>query len=168
MGEIRICPYCQQANNIDAEGCSNCGAPFISEVTTTLSVPGMLADEVRQELVVRRTKLPPGSIALYVMGEKLPLLVENKGQPTILGRQSQTGTTTPGTVDLTKYQAHLLGVSRQHASISFVDGSFVLEDLNSSNGTWVNENRLPANQPRPLRNGDVLRLGQLIIFIYLH
>jgi hypothetical protein len=101
------------------------------------------------------------------MGEKLPLLVESKGQPTILGRQSQ-GNIAPNTVDLTKYQGHLLGVSRQHASISFKDGSFVIEDLNSSNGTWINENRLAANEPRPLRNGDVIRLGQLIIFVYLH
>lgn len=167
MSEVRICPYCKQVNGAASESCANCGAPFTSDVTTTLPVPGKLADEVRQELVVRRTKLPTGSIALYVMGEKLPLLVENKGEPTILGRQAQ-GVVAPGTVDLTKYQAHLLGVSRQHASISFVDGSFVLEDLNSSNGTWVNENRLAANQPRPLRNGDVIRLGQLIIFVYLH
>lgn len=168
MTEVRICPYCKQETSTDAERCANCGAPFVSDVTTTLPVPGKLADEVRHELVVSRTKLPTGSIALYVMGEKLPLVVEGKDQPTILGRQSQSGTVAPGTVDLTKYQGHLLGVSRQHASISFVEGSFILEDLNSSNGTWVNENRLAPNQPRPLRNGDVLRLGQLIIFVYLH
>jgi hypothetical protein len=167
MVQARVCPYCKQENKADAENCVNCGSPLMSDVTTTLSVSGKLADDVRQDLVIRRTKLPAGSIALYVMGEKLPLLVESKGRPTILGRQAQ-GIIAPGTLDLTKYQGHLLGVSRQHASISFVDGSFVIEDLNSSNGTWINENRLAANEPRPLRNGDVIRLGQLIIFVYLH
>jgi hypothetical protein len=156
-----------QENAADAEHCVKCGQPFASDVTTTLPVPNQLADEVRQELVIRRTKLPTGSIALYVMGEKLPLLVEGSGQPTVLGRQAR-GNPVSGMVDLTKYQAHLLGVSRQHAAINYVDGSFTIEDLNSSNGTWVNENRLAPNQPRPLRNGDVLRLGQLIIFVYLH
>ncbi|MCI0351315.1 MAG: FHA domain-containing protein, partial [Acidobacteriales bacterium] len=95
------------------------------------------------------------------------LLVEGTGQPTILGRQTQ-GTPVPGMVDLSKYQAHLLGVSRQHAAISFTDSTFTIEDLNSSNGTWVNENRIEPKQPRTLRNGDVIRLGQLIIFVYLH
>jgi pSer/pThr/pTyr-binding forkhead associated (FHA) protein len=61
-----------------------------------------------------------------------------------------------------------LGVSRQHAAIRYTDSTFTIEDLKSSNGTWVNENRLEPNQPRVLRNGDVIRLGQLIIFVYLH
>ena len=167
MGQMKICPYCKEENGVDSESCVKCGAPFASDVTTTLPVPGQIADDVRQELVVRRSKLPTGSIALYVMGEKLPLLVESKGQPTVLGRQATGGQSTD-MVDLTKYQAHLLGVSRQHASLIFVDGNFVIEDLNSSNGTWINENRLAPSQPRMLRNGDVLRLGQLIIFVYLH
>ena len=61
-------------------------------------------------------------------------------------------------------------ISRQHVRIIWraEDEKYYVEDLNSSNGTWVNENRLAPNQPRPLRNGDVVRLGQLIIFIYLH
>lgn len=167
MEELKICPLCKHENAADAEHCAKCGAPFMSDVTTTLPVPGQIADEVRQDLVLRRTKLPSGSIALYVMGEKLPLVVEGKGQPTILGRQA-VGSETPGIVDLGKYQAHMLGVSRQHAAISSSDGNFTIEDLHSSNGTWLNENKLEPNQPRALRNGDVIRLGQLIIFVYLH
>jgi hypothetical protein len=167
MGEVKICPVCRQENVADAEACANCGAPFSSDVTTTLTMPDQLAEVVRQEPMVRRTKLPAGSIALYVMGEKLPLVVEGRGQPTILGRQSQDPPAS-GIVDLTKYQAHLLGVSRQHAAIRYTDSTFTIEDLKSSNGTWVNENRLEPNQPRVLRNGDVIRLGQLIIFVYLH
>jgi hypothetical protein len=167
MGEAKICAICKYENVANAEACANCGAPFSSDVTTTLSVSGHLAEVVRQDPNIRRTTLPAGSIALYVMGEKLPLVVEGRGQPTILGRQNQDAPSS-GVVDLSKYQAHLLGVSRQHAAISYNDNVFAIEDLKSSNGTWVNENRLQANQPRVLRNGDVIRLGQLIIFVYLH
>jgi hypothetical protein len=167
MGEAKICAICKHENVVEAEICSNCGAPLSSDVTTTLSVSGHLAEVVRQDPNIRRTTLPAGSIALYVMGEKLPLVVEGRGQPTILGRQNQDAPSS-GVVDLSKYQAHLLGVSRQHAAISYNDNVFAIEDLKSSNGTWVNENRLQANQPRVLRNGDVIRLGQLIIFVYLH
>jgi hypothetical protein len=168
MEQVRVCPFCRHENTTEAEECTNCGAPFASDITTTLKVPGEFADEVsRPDLIVRRTKLPVGSIALYVMGEKLPLLVDSKGQPTILGRNAQ-GAPVPGMVDLSKYQAHMLGVSRQHAAITFSDDGFTIEDLNSSNGTWINEIKLAPNQPRMLRNGDVVRLGQLIIFVYLH
>lgn len=34
-----------------------------------------------------------------------------------------------------------------------------VRDLNSSNGTFVNEMRIPSNIDTPLKNGDVLRLG---------
>jgi pSer/pThr/pTyr-binding forkhead associated (FHA) protein len=48
-------------------------------------------------------------------------------------------------------------LSRRHAGIEFRDGSFWLSDLRSSNGTFVNQNRL--NTPHRLRSGDVIRLG---------
>lgn len=162
----KICQVCKHENNADATECANCGAPISSDVTTTLPVPGQVAQDIRQELVLRRTKLPSGSIALYVMGEKLPILIEGGKGSAILGRQGQN--TPASIIDLSKYQAHLLGVSREHAAISFSEGNYTIEDLNSSNGTWLNENKLAPNQPRLLRNGDAIRLGQLIIFVYLH
>jgi hypothetical protein len=166
MSQGFTCPVCNHENSPQIRECVNCGAPLIPDVTTTLPVPGQIAENIRHELVLRRTKLAPGSIALYVMGEKLPLVIDSKGQTTILGRLGIGEQL--AIVDLSKYQAHMLGVSRQHAAITFSDGNYTIEDLNSSNGTWINENRLPPNQPRPLRNGDVVRLGQLIIFVYLH
>jgi DNA-binding winged helix-turn-helix (wHTH) protein len=49
------------------------------------------------------------------------------------------------------------GVSRHHARITVEDGRFVLEDLDSKNGTWINENRV--REPIDLRDGDCIRLG---------
>jgi pSer/pThr/pTyr-binding forkhead associated (FHA) protein len=41
-------------------------------------------------------------------------------------------------------------------------------DLNSSNGTWVNGQRLVPNKPYDLPNGAVLQLGRLkLIASYL-
>lgn len=37
--------------------------------------------------------------------------------------------------------------------------SYQITDLNSTNGTFVNEQRLPPNMPRPLTSGDVIRIG---------
>ncbi len=47
-------------------------------------------------------------------------------------------------------------VSREHAVINFRDGIFMLTDLNSANGTFVNDKRL--TDPFPLAHGDVIRL----------
>lgn len=47
-------------------------------------------------------------------------------------------------------------VSRKHAVINFQGGIFMLSDLGSANGTFVNEQRLA--EPFPLAHGDVVRL----------
>jgi ABC-type multidrug transport system ATPase subunit/pSer/pThr/pTyr-binding forkhead associated (FHA) protein len=56
------------------------------------------------------------------------------------------------------------GVSRRHARLYLQDGQYFLEDLNSSNGTFLNGERLV--QPRRLKSGDVIRLGQSVTFEY--
>jgi ABC transport system ATP-binding/permease protein len=48
-------------------------------------------------------------------------------------------------------------ISRMHARISRRGGGFVIEDLGSSNGTFVNGQRLTAAQP--LQDGDQVGLG---------
>lgn len=47
-------------------------------------------------------------------------------------------------------------VSRQHAVISYRDGVFLVNDLGSANGTFVNDSRIDA--PFPLFAGDIIRL----------
>jgi hypothetical protein len=49
--------------------------------------------------------------------------------------------------------------SRQHALITFEDGLLVIEDLNSSNGTFVNRARIYPGQKRPLNLNDVVQIG---------
>lgn len=47
-------------------------------------------------------------------------------------------------------------VSRKHAVINFRDGIFMISDLGSANGTFVNNK--PLTDPFPLAHGDVIRL----------
>ncbi|MCU0489046.1 MAG: FHA domain-containing protein [Anaerolineales bacterium] len=56
------------------------------------------------------------------------------------------------------------GVSRRHAQITLQGDQCILEDLGSSNGTFLNGERI--SQPRRLRNGDVIRLGQSVALQY--
>jgi hypothetical protein len=47
-------------------------------------------------------------------------------------------------------------VSRRHAELRAQDGRWLLRDLGSSNGTWVNGRRVIEAEVRP---GDVVQLG---------
>jgi pSer/pThr/pTyr-binding forkhead associated (FHA) protein len=49
-------------------------------------------------------------------------------------------------------------VSRQHARLTRTPGGYVLEDLGSTNGSFVNGERLVA--PRVLTSGDLLGMGE--------
>jgi hypothetical protein len=49
--------------------------------------------------------------------------------------------------------------SRQHALITFEVGRLSIEDLNSSNGTFVNRARIYPGQKRDLNVNDVIQIG---------
>lgn len=53
----------------------------------------------------------------------------------------------------------LLGISRQHARLTFQNGAHFIEDLSSANGTFLRGQRLAPYQPVALRNGDIVRIG---------
>jgi phage tail-like protein len=51
------------------------------------------------------------------------------------------------------------GVSRYHARIICTPTDCTITDLESTNGTFLNQVRLQPNTPMPLRSGDKLRIG---------
>ena len=51
--------------------------------------------------------------------------------------------------------------SRQHACIHFEDGQLSIEDLNSSNGTFVNRARIYPGTKKPLSVNDVIQIGNV-------
>jgi hypothetical protein len=53
-------------------------------------------------------------------------------------------------------------VSRRHAQIVRAAGRYLIEDLGSTNGTFVNGRRV--DRPAPLRDGDVIYLGESASF----
>ena len=53
-------------------------------------------------------------------------------------------------------------VSSKHARIVRTDDGFVIEDLQSRNGTFVNGERVTEG-PRKLNDGDLVRLGKVIM-----
>ena len=56
-------------------------------------------------------------------------------------------------------------VSRRHLRIAFRDSRFYVEDLNSSNGTFLNDHPLSPFVPMPLAYGTTVALGNLTLNI---
>jgi pSer/pThr/pTyr-binding forkhead associated (FHA) protein len=55
-------------------------------------------------------------------------------------------------------------ISRRHARLSFQGGKYILEDLGSTNGTFVNGQRLAG--PRVLKTGEVVSFGEQIVLVF--
>jgi pSer/pThr/pTyr-binding forkhead associated (FHA) protein len=117
------------------------------------------------DITPKLAKVPPDALGLFVMNSEQPVLIKG-AQRVTLGRRVEGGT--PVSIDLTDYGAALLGVSRQHAAILVSQEMYLLQDLGSTNGTWLNEVRLPPHIPRTLKNGDMIRLGQLRVYVVFH
>jgi FHA domain-containing protein len=59
-------------------------------------------------------------------------------------------------------------VSRRHARISFREGQYFLEDLGSTNGTFVNRGkRLQPGRLQPLQDGDEIIVGKTFLRFHI-
>jgi serine/threonine protein kinase len=64
-------------------------------------------------------------------------------------------------IDLGPYGGSQAGVSRQHCQLLYKDQQWYVEDLGSTNGTFVNGARLAPHKLVPFKNGDLIRCGQI-------
>ncbi len=57
------------------------------------------------------------------------------------------------------YQVNAAGVSRLHVKIIHVNGAYYVHDMNSTNGTFVNDQRLIKGGNQVIQSNDIIRLG---------
>jgi hypothetical protein len=106
-------------------------------------------------------------IVLYFIGSIDPVNLPI-AKRYILGRadESGEGSNSSSKVDLTHYGADHKGVSRAHAALHVTHTEVTLTDLGSTNGTYLNNQRLQPQESIQVRSGDQIRLGELIGYIY--
>ncbi len=124
-------------------------------------VTGPTTRKRRKTPPARSEKVDVATVSLHVVETGQILALEN-GDTFVLGRDDGSGDVVPD-VDLTPFKGYKLGVSRQHATINLVDGGVIFTDLGSTNGTWVNGAKVPADTPLNLHHGDVVSLGKLVL-----
>jgi hypothetical protein len=103
-------------------------------------------------------KLPPGAAPklLVIRGQKINAEYPLYEGLNFIGRADEK----PVDIDLEDQEPpDRIWSSRQHACISYENGELTIEDLNSSNGTFVNRARIYPGQKRGLSVNDVVQIG---------
>jgi len=162
------CPYCGYKNLEGALICEGCRALLFKrdegEATRLLGDPHEKIMALPDSK--RGTKTLPGSRIIFDLGDPRPRIVTlNDGDEITIGRQG-SGNGHTADVLLDELRAWEQGVSRLHAAIRRLGDNVHLIDLQSTNGTYLNGQRIPPGQPQLLRDGDEIRLGQYVIHVY--
>lgn len=82
----------------------------------------------------------------------------------VIGRADPESGTQPD-LDLSPFEAQIHGVSRRHAVLAPTDDGLCLIDMDSANGTWLNNRYLHPGQKYRLRSGDTIEFGSLKLMI---
>lgn len=105
------------------------------------------------------------TLRLEVESSETPLLVTVAGE-VVIGRRDIDSAIAPE-IDLTSYGGYQKGISRYHAVFHAQDGQLRITDLDSHNGTYLNGYRIPPRQTAVVQNGDEVRLGQILLHVYI-
>ena len=106
-----------------------------------------------------RTVLAPSQLIVAASGTALPL---PSAAQAIIGRGDPVSNFFPE-IDLNPYGAIDNGVGRRHIRLFVQGGQVLIEDMDSTNGTLLNSQKLTARQPQPLRDGDQISVGKLLL-----
>lgn len=185
---MQKCPNCGTLNRVGVLICENCSTNLVTgkaQASTKALSGNELSPEVREPLqkqgatdydlslespLVRGTDEFPkgGTLRLEIEGSsksvQVPLTVHHR--EIVLGRRDPATGALPD-IDLTPFAGYRMGVSRRHSLIRYSEGKFLdLFDQGSSNGTFLNGQRMDAHYPYRLHNGDRLRLGQITVRVH--
>lgn len=126
--------------------------------TTRNADLGNNPSETIEDLLLDKTLIPLDGIAVYIAGTAKPVFLNSQDE-FVIGRKIEE--TSEPFLDLTNLGGYLLGLSRRHAKVRRTALGYEIMDLSSTNGTWLNDERLIPHKPYPLTSGSQLRLGRM-------
>jgi pSer/pThr/pTyr-binding forkhead associated (FHA) protein len=163
---------CKECGSNEMDGtlfCNECGAYLLAannQSTAQLPFSDSLNDPVPPALLGQ-------DLAAVAEAERVMFVIPSSGRrlTQALNDEIRVGRADPAKgfvpeLDLTEDKGAETGVSRLHASIQASNRGVVLIDLGSTNGTLLNNYRLPPDLPYPLHNGDEIRFGRLLVHVF--
>ena len=137
------CPICMNEANNDGDTCSVCGYHF-QEATQQFAAITVDPEEAKPAT-------EDASVATLTMcyGKQEGLVFKLDSDLVQLGRSPKCGV-----------MLNDMTVSRVHAELAKINGEWVINDCDSFNGVWVNNQ--PVKQA-VLHSGDLLQIGCFVI-----
>lgn len=164
------CPVCGAAVVSGDAFCDGCGAALsgtspapATPVPAAAPMPSAAAPATTAGAAPARASAPSAGRAgeaQIVPANGQSVLLAGKSSY-LIGREDPVSGIFPE-VDTTRSDGDAAGVSRRHAEIVQQGGQWFLLDLNSTNGSFVNNQRIPPNTRHPLQPGDQIRLGKWV------
>ena len=159
------CPRCGTELAAAGRPCTHCSvteAPAPAPSRARGGRPAVVAPPLRQDdlspTVVARMNATEEYLEKTVTLQPRPILSVTRGADAgQVVELSETTATSVGRAKANDLIVNDVAVSSQHCRIRPEDGVFVLHDLNSTNGTFVNERRVTS---QPLAEGDVIKIGE--------
>jgi hypothetical protein len=171
------CPNCRHQELAGALFCSECGTqlrdygelnthPFavkqVDQASLNVEVDGSAG---YSNSAVATSPPKEDLVNLFIVDAKKTIPLRGRSEYT-LGRVAEDQPIIPD-IDLTEFEAYLMGVSRLHATLKVGPQRISIRDLGSSNGTRVNGQRIVPHVDYPLKPGDAVALGKLVIQIQI-
>ena len=151
-----FCNNCGHRNPLGSNFCASCGAALEQDVgeRTTVTFSIEPASETSEDAVaVDIDEVPSGAAMLVV-----------KRGPNAGSRFALTkAVTTAGRHPESDIFLDDITVSRRHAEVKRVDDGYVVADVGSLNGTYLNRERV---EEAPLENGDELQVGKFKLVFF--
>ncbi|MCC5899229.1 MAG: FHA domain-containing protein [Phormidium sp. BM_Day4_Bin.17] len=146
-----VCPHCNHVNPAGTLECQSCHTP-------------LSADTVTPPLVNSATVLQAPVAQLLHQQSQTRIALPRQFTHFRLGKANPR---CPPDLDLSGF-ANAQIVSRVHAEIQQKGQTYYVEDIGSSNGTYINHRLLPQGNCHPLQAGDRIALGKgdLMTFIF--
>jgi hypothetical protein len=163
-GAITKCPNCGAPIRAGELVCHNCNYSL-----TGISGSTRALEKAEETFEFSRTKSIGTAIgklqriSFIIEGSELTLPT---GTRLVIGRRDTTATATMPDVDLARFDAENLGVSRQHIELTWRSGLIYVNDMGSTNGTLLNGQRLVAGIERILRDNDELVIGHMRAIVH--
>ena len=170
------CPNCGAPVIVGAIFCDSCGLDLRTAqpvAASSASAPEAftpVASFPENALPVYEPPISSSTVrpaaCLVVASSNVRLELPADRSDLVVGREDAVSGVFPE-INLEPYGAQDAGVSRQHLKFHYASGKWAVEDLNTVNGTFINRQRLAASQLAPLKHGDELRLGNLVLIFNL-
>jgi hypothetical protein len=141
-------------------------APAPSQLVAAAAPPA--PSETPPASQVKKSGIGPLAAGLPLTGQ--PKLIVVRGVRTSTEYPLMEGTNfigrfdeLPVDIDLSDQEpSDKIWTSRQHACVTWDGGGVSIEDLNSSNGTYINRNKIGGGEKKQLRNGDYVQVGAVL------